>query len=141
MMTCWSMPTYLHSRVAVSRLSSATYSKYSMARQIVDAHINYKRPKYSTRQVSNLLLQDLPGNTYQFLSSLYPHSISLWNLYQTSLYAGSVVQQLQNVAEKERAMNRKAVKSFFRCTHFLAPRHISSYYKFREASGVGSILW
>ena len=43
------------------------------------APINYKRPKYSTRQVSNLSLQDLPGNTYQFLSSFYPHSISLWN--------------------------------------------------------------
>ena len=44
--------------------------------------------------------------------------------YQASLHAGSVIQQLQNVAEQERAMNRKAVKSFFRCAHFLARQHI-----------------
>ena len=43
------------------------------------APINYKRSNYNTRQVSNVSLQDLPGNTYQFLSSFYPHSISLWN--------------------------------------------------------------
>jgi hypothetical protein len=44
--------------------------------------------------------------------------------HQASLHAGSVIQQLQNVAEQERATNRKAVKSFFRCAHFLARQHI-----------------
>ena len=44
--------------------------------------------------------------------------------YQSSLYAESVIQQLQNVAEQERVMNRKAVKSFFCCAHFLARQHI-----------------
>ena len=44
--------------------------------------------------------------------------------YQMSLCAGSVIQQLQNVAEQERMMNRKAVKSFFHCAHFLACQHI-----------------
>ena len=43
--------------------------------------------------------------------------------HQASLHAGSVIQQLQNVAEQERMMNRAAVKSFFR-THFLARQHI-----------------
>ena len=45
-------------------------------------------------------------------------------LYQSSLHAGSVIQQLQTVAEEERMMNRAAVKSFFRCAHFLARQHI-----------------
>ena len=45
--------------------------------------------------------------------------------YQASLHAGSVIQQLQNVAEQERVMNRKAVKSFFRCAHYLARQHTS----------------
>ena len=40
--------------------------------------------------------------------------------YQSSLHAGSVVQQLQNVAEQEQIMNRKVVKSFFRCVHTLS---------------------
>ena len=44
--------------------------------------------------------------------------------YQSSLHAGSVVQQLQTVAEQERIMNRKAVKSLFRCEHFLTHQHI-----------------
>ena len=44
--------------------------------------------------------------------------------HQASLHAGSVIQQLQNVAEQERMMNRAAVKSFFRCAHFLARQHI-----------------
>ena len=44
--------------------------------------------------------------------------------HQASLHAGSVIQQLQNVAEQERMMNRAAVKSFFCCAHFLARQHI-----------------
>ena len=44
--------------------------------------------------------------------------------HQTSLHAGSVIQQLQNVAEQERMMNRAAVKLFFCCAHFLARQHI-----------------
>ena len=44
--------------------------------------------------------------------------------HQASLHAGSVIQQLQNVAEQERMMNRAAVKSFFHCAHFLARQHI-----------------
>lgn len=39
-------------------------------------------------------------------------------------HTGSVIQQLQNVAEQERVSNRKAIKSFFGCTHFLARQHI-----------------
>ena len=35
-----------------------------------------------------------------------------------------VIQQLLNVAEQERMMNRAAVKNFFRCAHFLARQHI-----------------
>jgi len=42
----------------------------------------------------------------------------------TTQHTGSVIQQLQNVAEQERVLNRKAIKSFFRCAHFLAPQHI-----------------
>ena len=37
---------------------------------------------------------------------------------------GSVIQQVQNVAEQEQVLNRKAVKSFFCCAHFLACQHI-----------------
>ena len=44
--------------------------------------------------------------------------------HQASLHAGSVIQQLQNVAEQEQMMNRAAVKSFFSCAHFLARQHI-----------------
>ena len=36
-------------------------------------------------------------------------------------HTGSVIQQLQNVA---RVLNRKAIKSFVRCAHFLARQHI-----------------
>ena len=35
-----------------------------------------------------------------------------------------MIQQLQNVAEQERKMNRAAAISFFRCAHFLAHKHI-----------------
>ena len=38
-------------------------------------------------------------------------------------HTGSVIQQLQNVAEQERVLNRKAIKSFFCCAHFLAHSH------------------
>ena len=44
--------------------------------------------------------------------------------HQASLHAGSVIQQLQNVAEQKQMMNRAAVKSFLRCAHFLARQHI-----------------
>ena len=44
--------------------------------------------------------------------------------HQASLHTGSVIQQLHNVAEQERMMNRAAVKSFFCCAHFLAQQHI-----------------
>ena len=44
--------------------------------------------------------------------------------HQASLHARSVIQQLQNVAEQERMMNRAAVTSFFHCAHFLARQHI-----------------
>lgn len=43
------------------------------------APVLYKRPMYNTRQVCDSSLQDLSGNTSQFLYSFYPHSISLWN--------------------------------------------------------------
>ena len=44
--------------------------------------------------------------------------------HQASLHTGLVIQQLQNVAEQERMMNSAAVKSFFRCAHFVARQHI-----------------
>uniref|UniRef100_A0A1X7VEY2 TTF-type domain-containing protein n=1 Tax=Amphimedon queenslandica TaxID=400682 RepID=A0A1X7VEY2_AMPQE len=47
--------------------------------------------------------------------------------YQGTLstqHSGSVVQQLQNVAEQDRRINQVAVKSFFRCAHFLARHRI-----------------
>ena len=37
---------------------------------------------------------------------------------------GSVVQQLQRIGEQEKIRNRKAIKAFLRCTHFLARQHI-----------------
>ena len=47
------------------------------------------------------------------------------NLAQlTTQHTGSVIQQLQNAAEQEQVLNRKAIKSFFHCAHFLAPQHI-----------------
>ncbi len=33
---------------------------------------------------------------------------------------GSIIQQLQQVGEKDRLRNRAAIKSLIRCTHFLA---------------------
>jgi len=39
-------------------------------------------------------------------------------------HTGSVIQQLQNVVEQERVLNRKAIKSFFHCDCFLACQHI-----------------
>ena len=47
--------------------------------------------------------------------------------YQSSLHAGSVIQQLQNVAEQERIITRKAVKSFSLCTLSCSRAH-SPYY-------------
>ena len=49
---------------------------------------------------------------------------------QTEIFAararkdGSVVQQLQRIGEQEKVRNRKAIKAFLRCTHFLAKQHI-----------------
>ena len=39
-------------------------------------------------------------------------------------HTGSVIQQFQNVAEKERVLNRKAIKPFICHAHFLAHQHI-----------------
>ena len=44
--------------------------------------------------------------------------------HQATQHTGLVIQQLQSVAEQERVLNRKAIKSFFRCAHFLARQHI-----------------
>ena len=44
--------------------------------------------------------------------------------YLTTQHTGSVIQQLHNVAEQEQVLNRKAIKPFLRCTHFLARQHI-----------------
>ena len=38
---------------------------------------------------------------------------------------GSIISQLQNVREQQRFQNRKAIKAFIRCTHFLAHQHIA----------------
>ena len=38
---------------------------------------------------------------------------------------GTVIQQLQHVADEDRVRNRKAIKAFIRCTHFLARQHIA----------------
>ena len=43
---------------------------------------------------------------------------------QQSLHEGSIVQQLQEVIIQERMKNRAIIKSFIRCTHFLACQHI-----------------
>ena len=50
----------------------------------------------------------------------------------TASQSGSVIQQLQNVAEKERKMNRAAVKSFIHCAHFLAHQHIAHTSNFEK---------
>ena len=42
----------------------------------------------------------------------------------TKKRGGSIVHQLQRIGETERSKNRKAVKSFLRCTHFLCKQHI-----------------
>ena len=36
-----------------------------------------------------------------------------------------IIQQLQHVADEDRLKNRKAIKAFIRCTHFLACQHIA----------------
>ena len=38
---------------------------------------------------------------------------------------GTVIQQLQHVADEDRLKNRRAIKAFIRCTHFLARQHIA----------------
>ena len=46
-------------------------------------------------------------------------------------HTGSFIQQLQNVIEQEGVLNRKAMKSFIHCAHFLAHQHVPhTYYKF-----------
>ena len=52
--------------------------------------------------------------------------------YQESRHVGSIVQQLRSVAEEERVKNRKAVKSFLRCAHFLAQQHIAHTTNFEK---------
>ena len=42
----------------------------------------------------------------------------------TTQHTGSVIQQLQNVTEQEQVLNRKAIKSFIGCAHFLPHQHI-----------------
>ena len=42
----------------------------------------------------------------------------------TTQHTGSVIRQIQNVSEQERVLNRKAIKSFICCAHFLARQHI-----------------
>ena len=42
----------------------------------------------------------------------------------TTQHTESVIQQLQNVVEQEGVLNRKAMKSFIHCAHFLARQHI-----------------
>ena len=42
----------------------------------------------------------------------------------TTQHTGSVIQQLQNVVEQEGVLNRKAMKSFIHCAHFLARQHV-----------------
>ena len=43
---------------------------------------------------------------------------------KASQQAGSVIKQLQYVADPDRMRNRAAVKSFIYCEHFLAQQHI-----------------
>ena len=38
---------------------------------------------------------------------------------------GSVIQQLQQIGDRERARNKRAIKALLRCTHFLARQHIA----------------
>ena len=38
---------------------------------------------------------------------------------------GSIINQLQNVGERQRLQNRKAIKALIQCTHFLAHQHIA----------------
>ena len=51
--------------------------------------------------------------------------------YHQGSHAG-VIQLLGKVAEQERLMNRAAVKSFFRCAHFLARQHIPHTTNFKK---------
>ncbi len=45
---------------------------------------------------------------------------------------GSIIQQLQQVGEKDRLRNRAAIKSLIRCTHFLARHHIAHTTNFSD---------
>ena len=51
-------------------------------------------------------------------------SISMSSSTCSSQKPGTVVQQLQNIAEEERMTNRIANKAFFCCAYFLAHKHI-----------------
>ena len=42
-----------------------------------------------------------------------------------AVHQGSVIQQLQQVQERERLKYREAIKSPIRCTHFLTRNHIA----------------
>ena len=68
------------------------------------------------------------------------HSKSEVHLLSCQLYMeadrarkeGSIISQLQNVGEKQRLQNRKAIKALIRCTHFLAHQHIAHTTNFNK---------
>ena len=59
----------------------------------------------------------------------------------TTQHTVLAIQQLQNVAEQERVLNRKAIKSFIRCAHFLACQHFHHTTNFDKLGRVGTFLW
>ena len=50
----------------------------------------------------------------------------------TATRGRSVMQQLQEVGERDRLNNRAAIKALLRCTHFLARHHIAHTTNFSE---------
>ena len=46
-------------------------------------------------------------------------------LAERSTRQGTIIQQLQHIADEDKVKNRKAIKAFIRCTHFLARQHIA----------------
>ena len=52
--------------------------------------------------------------------------------YEASQLTGSVVRQIQNVAEQEQLTNRVAVRVFFCYAHFLTHQHISQTTNFEK---------
>ena len=49
-----------------------------------------------------------------------------------ALQVGTIVQQLQQIEDEEKAKNRLAIKALIRCTHFLVRRHIAHTTNFDE---------